>query len=107
VQDPDRQCHPGTRENVLKRLRDWADNPKAKERISWLYGPPGAGKSAIAQTIARSSAGPKVAASFFFRSDVNWNDGNRLFTTLAHQLAISMPEIRGHIADSLSEHPDI
>ena len=54
AQDPDRQCHPGTRQNVLKRLRDWADNPKAKERIFWLYGPAAAGKSAIAQTIAYS-----------------------------------------------------
>ncbi|KAM6496463.1 hypothetical protein JOM56_009169, partial [Amanita muscaria] len=108
AQDPDRQCHPGTRQNVLKRLRDWFDNPSSTERIFWLYGPAGAGKSAIAQTIARTHARPKVAASFFFfRSDVNRNDGNRLFTTLAYQLALSMPEIRDHIAHSLSERPDL
>ncbi|KIL55406.1 hypothetical protein M378DRAFT_49492, partial [Amanita muscaria Koide BX008] len=108
AQDPDRRCYPGTRQNVLKRLRDWADNPKMKERICWLHGPVGAGKSAIAQTIARSYDRPKVAASFFFfRSDVNRNDGNRLFTTLAYQLAWSMPEIRNHIVHSLSERPDL
>ncbi|KIL57228.1 hypothetical protein M378DRAFT_171958 [Amanita muscaria Koide BX008] len=108
VQDPDRQCHPGTRQTVLKRLRDWFDNPNPTERISWLYGPAGAGKSAIAQTIARSYTRPKAAASFFFfRSDVNRNDGNRLFTTLAYQLAFSLPEIRDHIAHSLSERPDL
>ncbi|KIL56000.1 hypothetical protein M378DRAFT_53118, partial [Amanita muscaria Koide BX008] len=108
AQDPDRQCHPGTRQNVLKRLRDWFDNPSSTERIFWLYGPAGAGKSAIAQTIARTHARPKVAASFFFfRSDVNRNDGNRLFTTLAYQLALSMPEIRDHVAHSLFKRPDL
>ncbi|KIL54786.1 hypothetical protein M378DRAFT_91929, partial [Amanita muscaria Koide BX008] len=108
AQDPDRQCHPGTRQNVLKRLRDWFDNPNSTERIAWLYGPAGAGKSAIAQTIARSHSRPKVAGTFFFfRSDVNRNDGNRLFTTLAYQLALSMPEIRDRIAHFLSERPDL
>ncbi|KAM6492677.1 hypothetical protein JOM56_012401, partial [Amanita muscaria] len=108
AQDPNRQCHPGTRKNVLKRLRDWVDNPNSTERIFWLHGPAGAGKSAIAQTIAHSYARPKVAASFFFfKSDVNRNDGNRLFTTLAYQLALSMPEIRDYIVNSLSERPDL
>ncbi|KIL65410.1 hypothetical protein M378DRAFT_76982, partial [Amanita muscaria Koide BX008] len=108
AQDPDRRCHPGTRENVLNRLRYWIDNPKAKERIFWLFGPAGAGKSAIAQTIADSHDRPKVAATFFFfRADVNRNDGNRLFTTLAYQLAFSMPAIRVYIAKSLSERPDL
>ncbi|KIL60899.1 hypothetical protein M378DRAFT_50693, partial [Amanita muscaria Koide BX008] len=74
----------------------------------WLHGPAGAGKSSIAQTIARSYARPKVAASFFFfKSDGNRNDGNRLFTTLAYQLALSMPEIRDCIDHSLSERPDL
>ncbi|KAM6496458.1 hypothetical protein JOM56_009164 [Amanita muscaria] len=108
AQDPDRQCHPGTRQNVLKRLEDWFDDPNSTERIFWLYGPAGAGKSAIAQTIAQSYPRPKIAATFFFfRSDVNRNNGNRLFTTLAYQLALSMPEIRDHIAHSLSERPDL
>ncbi|KIL59826.1 hypothetical protein M378DRAFT_34379, partial [Amanita muscaria Koide BX008] len=108
AQDPDGRCHPGTRKKVLKRLRDWVDNPNATERIFWLYGPAGAGKTAIARTIAHSYARPKVAATFFFfRSDVNRNDGHRLFTTLAYQLAFSMPEIRDHIAHVLSERPDL
>ncbi|KAM6496460.1 hypothetical protein JOM56_009166 [Amanita muscaria] len=108
AQDPDRQCHPGTRQNVLKRLEDWFNDPNSTERIFWLYGPAGAGKSAIAQTIARSYSRPKVAGTFFFfRSDVDRNNGKRLFTTLAYQLALSMPEIRDHIAHSLSERPDL
>ncbi|KAM6499440.1 hypothetical protein JOM56_004948, partial [Amanita muscaria] len=37
-QDPYRRCHPGTRENVLRRLRHWIDNPNLTDRIFWLYG---------------------------------------------------------------------
>src|ERR1700760_3177030 len=32
-------CHPGTRESVLKTMRNWVDNPNSKEKIIWLHGP--------------------------------------------------------------------
>ncbi|KAM6499339.1 hypothetical protein JOM56_004847 [Amanita muscaria] len=51
-QDPDRRCHPGTRETVLGQLRGWFHNSNATNPIIWLHGPAGVGKSAIAQTIA-------------------------------------------------------
>jgi hypothetical protein len=54
AQDPERRCHPGTRESVLKMMHKWIDNPNAEEKIFWLHGPAGVGKSAIAQTIAHS-----------------------------------------------------
>jgi uridine kinase len=108
AQDPERICHPGTRQNVLKRAQDWIDNPCSTERILWVHGPAGAGKSAIAQTIAHSCGRQKVPATFFFfRSDASRNDGNRLFTTLAYQLAFSIPAIKDHIVQSLHERPDL
>ncbi|KAM6502618.1 hypothetical protein JOM56_002595, partial [Amanita muscaria] len=108
AQDPGRVCHPGTRQNVLKRAQDWIDNPRSTERILWVHGPAGAGKSAIAQTIAHSCGRQKVPATFFFfRSDTSRNDGNRLFTTLAYQLAFSIPAIKDHIVQSLHERPDL
>ncbi|KIL54906.1 hypothetical protein M378DRAFT_91722, partial [Amanita muscaria Koide BX008] len=108
AQDPTRRVHPGTRRRVLKRILDWIDTPSAKERIFWLHGPAGVGKSAIAQTIARSCAKGKVAATFFFyRSDPGRNDGNRLFTTLAWQFAHSIPATKNALIQSLNECPDI
>ncbi|KAM6496479.1 hypothetical protein JOM56_009185 [Amanita muscaria] len=108
VQDPSCQCHPGTRENVLKRLRDWVDNPTPTERIFWLYGPAGAGKSAIAQTIARLYREGEVAATFFFfKSDPSRNDGNRLFTTIAWQLAFSMTSMKDGIVHSPNQRPHL
>ncbi|KAM6496432.1 hypothetical protein JOM56_009138 [Amanita muscaria] len=107
-QDPNRQCHPGTRKSSLERIQNWIDNPSAPERIAWLHGPAGAGKSAIAQTIARSNTQEKVAATFFFyRSDSSRNDGNRLFTTLAWQLAFAIPAVKSFIVDALEKQPDL
>ncbi|KAM6499491.1 hypothetical protein JOM56_004999, partial [Amanita muscaria] len=107
-QDPDRRCHPGTRENVLSRLRHWIDNPNPTDRIFWLYGLAGAGKSAIAQTIAHAYKQGEVAATFFFyRSDPGRNDGNRLFTTIAWQLAFSIPAIKDFIVHALDKTPHL
>ncbi|KIL70513.1 hypothetical protein M378DRAFT_64223, partial [Amanita muscaria Koide BX008] len=108
VQDPDRKCHPGTRVVVLNRIRNWFDNAISAERACWLHGPAGAGKSAIAQTIARSCSQGRVAATFFFyRSDASRNDGNCLFTTIAWQLAFLIPGIKDHIARALDRRPDL
>ncbi|KIL64563.1 hypothetical protein M378DRAFT_44707, partial [Amanita muscaria Koide BX008] len=108
AQDPERCCHPGTREDVLRQIRNWTDDPTKPERILWLHGPAGVGKSAIAQTISYSYGRDKVGATFFFfRSDPVRNDGNRLFPTLAWQLALSVPIVKDLIAFSLEEYPDL
>ncbi|KAM6491571.1 hypothetical protein JOM56_012963 [Amanita muscaria] len=107
-QDHDRRCYPGTRKAVLARLRDWFDNPNATDRIIWLHGPAGAGKSAIAQTIADEYQERGVAATFFFyRSDPSRNDGNRLFPTIAWQLACSIPAIKDLIVHALDKTPHL
>ncbi|KAM6488758.1 hypothetical protein JOM56_014956 [Amanita muscaria] len=88
VQDPECQCHVGTREPILAHIRGWIDN--------------------VARTLALSCGRPKVAATFFFcRSDATRNDGNILFTTLAYQLSISIPAIKDLVAKSLNERPDL
>ncbi|KAM6493341.1 hypothetical protein JOM56_011475, partial [Amanita muscaria] len=95
------------RKYVLSRLRDWFDNPNATHRtICWLHGPAGAGKSAIAQTIAdeyKEGSG----SFFFYRSDPSRNDGNRLFPTLAWQLAFSIPAIKDFIVHALDKTPHL
>ncbi|KAM6499592.1 hypothetical protein JOM56_005100 [Amanita muscaria] len=107
-QDPDRRCHPGTREIVLNRLRDWIDNHNLTDSIFWLYGPAGAGKSAIAQTIAHEyKKGEVVATFFFFRSDAGRNNGNRLFPTIAWQLAFSIPGTKDFIVHTLGNTPHL
>ncbi len=52
------KCHPNTRIAIRDTLMDWVvDTADANARIMWFYGPAGAGKSAIAQTLAETVAG--------------------------------------------------
>ena len=46
------KCHPHTRRAVLKKIIDWVKDADKVALFLWLYGPTGAGKLAIAQTIA-------------------------------------------------------
>jgi len=75
----------------------------------WMYGPAGAGKTAIAQTIAELCAEANLlAASFFFsRTAAGRNDNSRLVATLTWQLIQSIPEIREHVLTLLERDPSI
>ena len=99
-------CHPATRKRVLKWITDWINNPQPPLRILWLNGPAGAGKSAIAQTIAEHCSDEQLAASFFFlRASSDRSTATRLFTTLAWQLARNIPEIRPYIESAIEAEP--
>ena len=99
-------CHPQTREKVLKIIADWVNDPYTRQPIIWLTGPAGAGKSAIAQTIAERFSGEQVAASFFFlRNSSDRGTATRLFTTLAWQLAKNIPELLSYIGSAIETEP--
>ena len=106
------KCHPKTREAVLKALMDWVHGLEELDRrcyFMWLYGPAGAGKSAIAQTIAELCYELKLlAASFFFsRTATGRSDDSRLIATLTYQLCLSIPEIRTYVEDAVELDPNI
>ncbi|KAF7369406.1 NACHT domain-containing protein [Mycena venus] len=92
-------CHPGTRVAVLERLTTWADDTRRESSILWLHGPAGMGKSAIAQLFAGNCNNRgRLGASFFFkRGDPERGSWHRLFTTIAFQLAHSVPGLLLHI----------
>ncbi|TFK34304.1 hypothetical protein BDQ12DRAFT_689826 [Crucibulum laeve] len=56
------KCHECTRKVVLKKLMDWVRDPLKSRKILWLYGPAGAGKSAIARRIAELAQVKDLAA---------------------------------------------
>ncbi|KAE9391302.1 hypothetical protein BT96DRAFT_1061109 [Gymnopus androsaceus JB14] len=50
---PQPRFHPETREKMLKDLQEWTlGTDPTSDNILWLYGPAGAGKSAIMQTLS-------------------------------------------------------
>ncbi|KAF7369413.1 AAA-16 domain-containing protein [Mycena venus] len=86
-------CHPGTRVAVLEQLGAWAHDTRPESSILWLHGSAGMGKSAIAQMFAGNCKNSgRLGASFFFkRGDPERGSWHRLFSTIAYQLAHSVP----------------
>ncbi|KIK52275.1 hypothetical protein GYMLUDRAFT_109672, partial [Collybiopsis luxurians FD-317 M1] len=75
--------------------------------ICWLYGPAGAGKSAIAQTLAEICVkkGLLIGSFFFWGTDPSRNNPSQLFTTIALQLATSIPALRSIIDSVVMKNP--
>jgi hypothetical protein len=101
-------CLEGTREGVLKDIQDWFGS-KRVQRVFWLNGLAGTGKSTIAQTFAEITfMSGKLGASFFCSRDFeDRSDLQRIFPTLAFQLACQYPDFRTEILRVLKERPDV
>ncbi|RDA85631.1 hypothetical protein CP532_3563 [Ophiocordyceps camponoti-leonardi (nom. inval.)] len=98
------ECLPGTRQNILKKIDEWANDP-ARESIFWLQGKAGTGKSTIARTVAHNSC---LAASFFFKRGEGDRGKSRLFfTTIAAQLAQRLPAMADHLRNTLDNEQNI
>jgi len=104
---PAPRCLPGTRREVLEQIETWVKAGSDGTSILWLHGPAGAGKSAIAQTVAETCAGrDELAASFFFaRSVASRNALKHVFPTIAVQIALSAPEKRQRLESVLNSDP--
>lgn len=90
--------------DVLNEIIEWTEG---NEKVLWLRGLAGAGKSAIAQTVAeRCAEGGKLVASFFFlRGDPKRSHSKRFCATLAAQLYSLIPEIRSSIQLVIENNP--
>ncbi|KAJ6491980.1 hypothetical protein C8R45DRAFT_190209 [Mycena sanguinolenta] len=106
---PQPKCHPETRTKMLEDLQTWALDKDAEQKILWLHGPAGAGKSVIMQTLARQlEDGRRLGGSFFFkRGDPTRGNGKMLFATIAYQLALSVPYLRTQISQIVEDDPSI
>ncbi|KDR82286.1 hypothetical protein GALMADRAFT_135644 [Galerina marginata CBS 339.88] len=101
------KCHEGTRQAILKEIADWVQDLGKEAFFLWLYGPAGAGKSAIAQTIAELcyEAGLLAASFFFSRTAAGRHDATHLIPTLAYQLATAIPETREYVTLAVETDP--
>ena len=101
-------CLKGTRKEVLWQIEHWLAD-KQDQRVFWLNGLAGTGKSTIAQTFAEITfADGKLGASFFCSRD--FEDRSNLqgiFPTLAFQLAYRYPLFREQLLQVLRANPDI
>ena len=104
------KCHPNTRVAIRNRLMDWITQKTAPDaHILWFYGAAGAGKSAIAQTMAEICDEQKLLlASFFFsRTDSTRNTVKPLAATIAYQVGTAIPATQRLFGDVLEKNPTI
>ncbi|KAJ7839877.1 hypothetical protein B0H13DRAFT_1649978 [Mycena leptocephala] len=106
---PQPKCHPETRTEMLEQLREWSYQTDPSSGVLWLHGPAGAGKSAIAQSFCQTlETEGRLGASFFFkRGHRTRGTANQLFSTIAYQLAICLPELNQAISQTVESNPSI
>ncbi|KAJ7611256.1 hypothetical protein FB45DRAFT_844055 [Roridomyces roridus] len=104
---PQPQCHPETRSQLLDRL--WRRMLKPQNRVIWLHGPAGAGKSAIMHTLCQQlqDAGIFGGSFFFKRGHASRGNAAALFTTLAYQLALCDPVLKSPILETIERNPSL
>ncbi|KAB2109474.1 hypothetical protein AG0111_0g2144 [Alternaria gaisen] len=101
-------CLENTRVDLLREIYSWADG-QDERCIFWLSGLAGTGKSTIARTVARSYHDKqRLAASFFFsRGGGDVGHAGKFVTSLAVQLAHSVPTLKQRISDAIAEHSNV
>ena len=101
-------CLKGTRGYILDETERWARNFE-KPPVYWLNGLAGAGKTAIARTVAeRMFASKRLGASFFCSRDFEDRRNIRLiFPTIAVQLARMYRRFRSIFVPLVQSDPEI
>jgi len=102
------KCHPHTREAVRKKILEWITKKIDTDAlVLWVYGAAGAGKSAIAQTIAEICDELKLllACFFFSRSAPLRCTSKHLFASIAYQMVQAIPAIRGFVESAVERNP--
>ncbi|KAF9553077.1 hypothetical protein CPC08DRAFT_246480 [Agrocybe pediades] len=104
------KCHPNTRVAIIDNIRDWTSGTNeglTGKPILWLKGGAGAGKSAIARSVAErcSGEGLLLGAFFFNAGDMSRNHVGKLVATLSYQISLVLPEFRDTVATFIEEDP--
>jgi len=108
MDDPRPECLSGTRQDVLAFIECWIAT--GSERVLWLHGVAGSGKSTIATTVANNlwRQGQLGAFLLFSRDIERRNHPKYVIRTIAYQLALFEPRTIGNaIGSVITETPSI
>ena len=100
------ECFGNTRAKVLEYIREWIKGEHS-QRIFWLNGMAGTGKTTIARTIVAQVQDTWVASFFFSRHEAETTKSHLVFPTLAYQLASQHSEIMPIIAEIIRQPENI
>ncbi|KAG1811898.1 uncharacterized protein BJ212DRAFT_1277613, partial [Suillus subaureus] len=114
---PHPKCLQGTRVDLLKHIHGFLDNTE-NNKLIWLHGTAGIGKSAIAFTVAEKMRGLKMtketnvkkqlAGTFFFLcKHTKCCTAGYFFVTLVYQLATNFPSIQQGVNRAIRNNPTL
>ncbi|KAL1641224.1 hypothetical protein SLS61_010165, partial [Didymella pomorum] len=101
-------CLPNTRVDLLNTIYEWADG-NSEEHIFWLSGLAGTGKTTVARSVALLyHTQQHLGASFFFsKGGGDAGRAGKFVTSIAVQLARSVPGVHRHISSAIIQRPEI
>ncbi|KAF4613047.1 hypothetical protein D9613_010726 [Agrocybe pediades] len=107
VVDPPK-CYPNTRVAIIQNAIDWTlgtNKELSGKPILWMKGGAGAGKSAIARSVAErcSDEGLLLGTFFFGAADPTRNHVKSLVATLSYQISIILPEFRDMVTGFIED----
>jgi hypothetical protein len=103
-------CLAGTRKQLLLDLAAWFDDrDPARERVFWLNGLAGTGKTTVARTIAaRAHQQGRLAAAFFFSRNIAATRApSVILPTIAYQLAHYQQAFRSSVCTAIASDEDV
>ncbi|KAG9126071.1 hypothetical protein FRC07_005020 [Ceratobasidium sp. 392] len=101
-------CTPNTRVDVMDQLRHWA-NDATSEKVYWLNGMAGTGKTTIAYTLCdQLQRDHQLGASFFCSRQLpECRNVNRIVPSISYQLALFSLPFRYALSEVLEQNDDI
>ncbi|QRV93068.1 peptidase C14 [Ceratobasidium sp. AG-Ba] len=101
-------CTRNTRVDLLQSLWDWASNP-GSEKVYWLNGMAGTGKTTIAYSLCeRLRSEKRLAASFFCSQRLpECKNVNNIVPTIAYQLSLFSRTFGYAVSQAIEKNPDV
>jgi hypothetical protein len=106
---------PETRESILSQITDWAlrpledGQPPHNNNMYWLYGMPGLGKTAVANSLcSRLHKTGRLGGSYFCRrDDPVLKESDHILPTLIYRLACMWPPYRKLVVQQIRSDPQL
>ncbi|KAF8605751.1 hypothetical protein BDV93DRAFT_543347, partial [Ceratobasidium sp. AG-I] len=96
-------CHEGTRVQVIADICAWYNDTNNPQKLLWLYGQAGMGKSSIAASICQvlHDAGTLGAHFFFRRDDPHLRSPEHMLNVIVHRLAFQFEPYGRAVASAI------
>ena len=90
-------------------MDEWVKNGESAERVLWIHGLAGTGKSTIAKTVAESCYDDTILAATFFcsRDSAECSDIQNIFCTISYQLCSLYEPFKLQVLKAMKEDGDI